>query len=137
VSHITRRSVILVATTALACLALIAPSAASAKKVTIVAKTHLVAGDDAGGGKLEGTATGTFGKCKVTGTAVPPSSTIRLHLKRGTVIATVKNGHLEGGKVVGTFKLKGTGKYKNLKGGGKFSSDLTASKFTYKGNASW
>lgn len=133
-SYISRKSVALAATTALGAGALALPAAASAKRISVTAKMGLA---PQGGGKTVGTATGTFGRAKASGTAVPPKMITKLKVKGGTVTITVKDGHIKAGKILGTFTLKGTGKYSRLKGKGKMTGNPGTFVFTFKGNATW
>jgi hypothetical protein len=107
---------------------------ASAKtfKVKIVTKTRLCGA----AGKFCGTASGTFGKCNVTGTAVPPKRRMTLRLKGGTITATGEIDEEKPPYLLGAFTLKGTGKWKKLKGKGRFKGHGGTNVFTYTGTAS-
>jgi hypothetical protein len=131
----TQKSVALVATITLVIGALIVPAIATAKPVSFTITTgKLTLG---AGGKFTGKASGTFGKGTVTGKAVPPNVTMTLRVKGGTITAASKDANTVGGKVQGAFKLKGTGKYKKIKGSGKFTGNPATFVFSWKGKASY
>jgi len=128
----------LVAVMALVGAALIAPAAAPAKALTFSASAPM---GIKGGGSIVGKATGSIGntsfkKVAVTGTAVPPKMTAVFNLAGGKIIASTKDGHVKKGVLYGTFKLSGTGKYKNIRGGGNLSASLTTFVFKWNGKAS-
>lgn len=136
----TSKVLALVAAMALVATALIAPGVAPAKKaltVNIAAPMGIK-----GGGSITGKASGSIGgysfkKMAVTGTAVPPKMTAVFNLAGGKVVAKTTDGHVKKGVLYGTFKLSGTGKFKNIKGGGNLSASLTSFVFKWVGKASY
>jgi hypothetical protein len=145
--RITRKSVALAALAALAASALIVPGTGSAGTKTIMVTrtvkitwvTHLAGA----GGKTAGKCSGTFGKGQVTGTVIPPVSTLVCHVKGGTIKGHSSDGKFDGKTVTSHPKLTGTGKYKRLKGkatskghfnGANESGGIT---FVWTGKASW
>jgi len=135
VLHIIRRPLTIAAATALSCGVLVAPSTASAKTVKFSITTGKL--QLAAGGKVSGKASGTFGKGTLTGTVVPPNIKLTFKFKGGTITATSKDAHTAGGNVLGTIRLKGTGRYKKLKGSGKFTGSPATFVFKYTGTATY
>jgi len=132
--------VALVAVMAMVATALIAPAAIGAKKASVpfkvVASLHMT-----GGGGSAGKGTLTIGKNKpiavtAKGTIAPPKMSTTFKAAGGSVTTMVKNGKIKNGALVGTYTLKGTGKYKNISGSGKLNAPVATLVFTFKGTAS-
>src|SRR4051794_38019159 len=96
----TRGALALAALAVLVAAALIGPASGSAgtKRITatksfkITWVTHL----SGRGGKTAGTCSGPFGKGQVTGTVIPPISTLTCHVKGGTVTGHGTDGKFDG-----------------------------------------
>jgi hypothetical protein len=130
----------LVAVMALAATALIAPGVAPAQKAG--APFKIVANLGMKGTTISGKGTMTIGKGKsvsvtASGTVAPPKMTAVFKAPGGSVTVLGNNGKIRNGEFSGTFKLKGSGKYKNISGGGKINAPVTTLVFTFKGTASF
>ena len=132
-SRISRRGAAVAASSMLALGALVAPSVAPAKTV----KFKVTAKFKVTGTKSVGTASGTFGKGTLTGKVTPPVIVTKVKYKGGTITYTTPNSSLKGSAFQGSVKLKGTGKYKKLKGKGKFTGSLTTLTVIWTGTATY
>lgn len=129
------RTVAALGATALVSVGAIAPAAATAKTASFTITSGKL--KLAQGGKFTGSASGTFGKGTVSGTAVPPRVTMTLRVKGGTITAVSSKADTVGGKVRGSFTLKGTGKFRKIKGKGSFTGNPGSFVFVWKGKATY
>jgi hypothetical protein len=122
---------------AFAAVALVVPSAASAKTVKFTMTEHAKSSGPPDY-IADGTVSGTLGKGKAHSQTLPPKTTGYWKLKGGTIYYTFNTG-LEGTVATGkgTF-TKGTGKYKKVKGSFSVRGDITGKfPFSMKGSLSY
>lgn len=120
---------------------LVLPAVAGAKgggPFKIVAKLHFVSGGES---KSAGTGTVTVGGktykgATATGSVTPPKLVTTFKVPGGSITTVINNGKISKGVLVGTFTLKGSGKFKNISGGGKLNAPVTTLIFTFSGTAS-
>jgi hypothetical protein len=75
-----------------------------------------------------------FGTCKMTGTLVIPKSTQTWKCSKGKITVKAVGTTGAANDAAGTWKMTGgTGKYKHIKGSGKFHGKLSTGIFTYRG----
>jgi len=120
---------------------LIVPAGAGAKgggPFKIVAKLHFVSGGES---KSAGTGTVTVGGktykgVAATGSVTPPKLVTTFSVPGGSITTVINNGKISKGVLVGSFTLKGSGKYRNISGSGKLNAPVTTLVFTFTGTAS-
>lgn len=77
-----------------------------------------------------------FGKCVMTGTLVIPKSTQTWKCAKGKITVKAVGTTGAANDAAGTWKMVGgTGKYKHIRGSGKFHGKLSTGIFTYRGTA--
>jgi hypothetical protein len=128
---INRKVLVVGALAAFAGSALVGPSVASAK--TYKANWKVVKANPQVGIKISATYKGTpIGTCKMKGILQAPDTRQTITCKGGSFKLTAK-GKIAS-VVTGTWKVSGgKGKFKGIKGSGKFSGKLSDNIFTYKG----
>ena len=79
-----------------------------------------------------------FGTCKMTGTLVIPRSTQTWKCAKGNITVKAVGTTGAANDAAGTWTMKGgTGKYKHIRGSGKFHGKLSTGIFTYTGTAKY
>jgi hypothetical protein len=90
------------------------------------------------GTRLVGKLSGSFGPGAGDGRLINPDATYIWKFKKGTIYAHGTGTGQKGTTVTGTWTIdRGTGAYKGIKGGGKYSGSLATFVFTFTGKASW
>ena len=129
------RSVVLLlcALCALLAAGIVASSAAAARSHKVVMKVTKPCAQK--GTHICATYNGSpFGKCKMTGTLVIPKSTQTWKCAKGKITVKAVGTTGAANDAAGTWKMTaGTGKYKHIKGSGKFHGKLSTGIFTYRG----
>lgn len=77
-----------------------------------------------------------FGKCTMTGTLTIPTSTQTWKCAKGKIKVTAVGTTGAANDAAGTWKMRGgTGKYRHIRGSGKFHGKLSTGVFFYTGSA--